>query len=233
MLKYVINMIKVPADTYKISLVVSFLAFTTSIVAICISVKINNQVVEPSRYNNFKSSRSYNDNDTIIINDIPDTTVVRKDGSIVEVKSHKTQDRLNEIVVKNKEIDNDIRNNERKTVNQTEVISKKNTANDTRITQHMRDGMKTVVVPTKLSQNGVISGKYVIQAGTFKTIQQAQLQCIKIKKNINFHNKQCRYVLKNEQYRVIIFPFEQVSVANDFAKMLSKKKFPVLVKKNI
>ena len=58
---------------------VSCLALTTSIIAVCVSVKNNNQVVELSQSNKIERSHAYNDNNKVIINDIPDT------GALVQI----------------------------------------------------------------------------------------------------------------------------------------------------
>ena len=95
---------KIIVNANKISLVVSFLALTVSIMAICVSVKNNNQVVELSQYNNIDRTSAYHNNNSVFINDIPDTTIIKKDGSRVEVKSYKANDNLNGIIVESEDV---------------------------------------------------------------------------------------------------------------------------------
>ena len=209
---------EIVVNASKISLVISFLALTTSIIAVCVSVKNNNQVVESSQHHKTEQNYIHNDNNKVIINDIPDTTIIKKDGSIVEVKSYKANDNLNGIIMNNGETEkSDVRKNHV----------------EHNIQQEKKD--KKILPPekTKLSQEGVISGKYVIQTGAFKVKHQAQKQCDKIKKSVKLQDMQCQYVFKNNQYRVIIFPFDSKNSADEFAKILSSKRFPVLTKKNI
>ena len=224
----------------KISLVVSCLALTTSIIAVCVSVKNNNQVVELSQSNKIERSHAYNDNNKVIINDIPDTTIIKKDGSRVEVRSYKANDNLNGIIVNDKKTNNKI-DDGKIVFNSDDVINVKSdipaNRNEKNIQpENKNDNLIKIALPkniTKLSQEGVISGKYVIQAGAFKVKQQAQKQCEKIRKSVKLQDMQCQYVFKNNQYRVIIFPFDSKNSADEFAKILSSKHFPVLTKKNI
>lgn len=226
---------KIFINANKISLVVSFLALTTSIIAVCVSVKNNNQVIELSQSNKIERSHAYNDNNKVIINDIPDTTIIKKDGSRVEVKSYKANDNLNGIIVESEDASNGISENGRKISNKSGVISKENKPSNINKEEKYSPKETKAYVSTqmKLSQEGVISGKYVIQTGAFKVRQQAQRQCEKIRKSVKLQDKQCQYVFKNNQYRVIIFPFENKNSADEFAKILSRKDFPVLTKKNI
>ena len=125
--------------------------------------------------------------------------------------------------------------------NSNDVINIKSDTQATRNEKDIRqdnknDNLIKITLPkniTKLSQEGVISGKYVIQTGAFKVKQQAQKQCEKIRKSVKLQDMQCQYVFKNNQYRVIIFPFDSKNSADEFAKILSSKHFPVLTKKNI
>ena len=226
---------KIIVNANKISLVVSFLALTASIIAICVSVKNNNQVVELSQYNKIDRTSEYRDNNRVFINDIPDTTIIKKDGSRVEVKSYKANDNLNGIIVENEDVSNSISENGRKISNKSGIISKENKpSNINKEEKYSPKETKTYVsTQMKLSQEGVISGKYVIQTGAFKIKNQAQKQCEKIRKSVKLQDKQCQYVFKNNQYRVIIFPFDNKISADEFAKILSSKRFPVLTKKNI
>ena len=226
---------KIIVNANKISLVVSFLALTASIIAICVSVKNNNQVVELSQSNKIERSHTYNDNNKVIINDIPDTTIIKKDGSRVEVKSYKANDNLNGIIVENEDVSNGISENRRKISNKSGIISKENKPSNINKEEKYspKETKSYVSTQKKLSQEGVISGKYVIQTGAFKVRQQAQRQCEKIRKSVKLQDKQCQYVFKNNQYRVIIFPFENKNSADEFAGILSRKNFPVLTKKNI
>ena len=226
---------KIIVNANKISLVVSFLALTVSIMAICVSVKNNNQVVELSQYNNIDRTNAYHNNNSVFINDIPDTTIIKKDGSRVEVKSYKANDNLNGIIVENEDVSNGISENGRKISNKSGIISKENKpSNINKEEKYSPKETKTYVsTQMKLSQEGIISGKYVIQTGAFKIKNQAQKQCEKIRKSVKLQDKQCQYVFKNNQYRVIIFPFENKNSADEFAKILSRKNFPVLTKKNI
>ena len=231
---------KIIVNANKISLVVSFLALTVSIMAMCVSVKNNNQVVELSQYNNIDRTNAYHNNNSVFINDIPDTTIIKKDGSRVEVKSYKANDNLNGIIVNDEKANNKL-DDGKIVFNSNDVI---NIKSDTQATRNEKDIQKEnkndnlikITLPkniTRLSQEGVISGKYVIQTGAFKVRQQAQRQCEKIRKSVKLQDKQCQYVFKNNQYRVIIFPFKNKNSADEFAKILSSKKFPVLIKKNI
>ncbi|MBQ7552356.1 MAG: SPOR domain-containing protein [Rickettsiales bacterium] len=232
---------RVVLNANKISLVVSFLAFTASVTAVCISAKINNQVVEGSQCCKIEQIKSYSDNNKVIINDIPDTTIIRQDGSRVEVKSYKANDSLNGIIVNDEKINNSEFDNGKIVFNSNDVINVKSDTQTTRNEKDIQKENKTdnlikITLPkniTRLSQEGVISGKYVIQTGAFKVRQQAQRQCERIRKSVKLQDKQCQYVFKNNQYRVIIFPFENKNSADEFAKILSSKKFPVLIKKNI
>ena len=119
--------------------------------------------------------------------------------------------------------------------NKSGIISKENKpSNINKEEKYSPKETKTYVsTQMKLSQEGIISGKYVIQTGAFKIKNQAQKQCEKIRKSVKLQDKQCQYVFKNNQYRVIIFPFENKNSADEFAKILSRKNFPVLTKKNI
>ena len=226
---------KIIVNANKISLVVSFLALTASIIAICVSVKNNNQVLELSQYNKIDRTSEYRDNNRVFINDIPDTTIIKKDGSRVEVKSYKANDNLNGIIVENEDVSNGISENRRKISNKSGIISKENKPSNINKEEKYspKETKSYVSTQKKLSQEGVISGKYVIQTGAFKVRQQAQRQCEKIRKSVKLQDKQCQYVFKNNQYRVIIFPFENKNSADEFAGILSRKNFPVLTKKNI
>ena len=228
------NMKKIVLNVNKISLIISFISITISLVTICISIKINNQVSLYLQNKVFKQAKLTNNSDAVIIYDIPDTTVIRRDGSTVEVKSHKANDKLNGVIIENETSNNSATNNKQQPENKTSVISEKSNSNNIHQKQSTQEEINTnIYKQTTSKQNGVISGKYVIQAGSFKNKQQAQKQCEKIKKSINAQDKQCQCVFKNNQYRVIIFPFEDTDSADKFSKILSKKKIPVLVKKNI
>lgn len=224
----------------KLSLAISLLSFATSITSLCVSIKINNQVVEYLQSDKINQDKHYDANSNVIVSNIPDTTIIRKDGSRVEVRSYKANDSLNGIIVNNNSNGNTI-DNEKVTFDSNEIVSVKNDTNETHNIENNKPEIKgdeniKITLPkniSTLSQEGVISGKYVIQAGAFKVKNQAQKQCEKIKKSVNLQGRQCQFVFKNNQYRVIIFPFDSKLSADEFAKILSNKKFPVLTKKNI
>lgn len=232
---------RITLNANKLSLAVSFLSFTTSIIAICIAVKINNQVIYNHQINGMEYVKKYDSKDDVVINEIPDTTIIRKDGSKVEIRSYKANDSLNGIIMNNDKTNGNKIDDEKIAFDGNEVVSVRNEIKEKKqeINKQRNENINNNIKLTlpknieKLSQEGVISGKYVIQTGAFKVKNQAQKQCEKIRKNVNLKDKQCQFVFKNNQYRVIIFPFENKNVADEFSKILSSKNFPVLVKKNI
>ena len=61
---------RITLNANKLSLAVSFLSFTTSIIAICIAVKINNQVIYNHQINGMEYVKKYDSKDDVVINEI-------------------------------------------------------------------------------------------------------------------------------------------------------------------
>lgn len=223
---------KIFINSNKLLSIICLLSIVSSITALCVSIKINNQVASYIHSDKYRVARNPN-NDPYIINDIPDTTIIRKDGTKVEVRSYKADDKLNGIIVKDDGLANKDASNA--TGSSAKIEEKNNQA-------YAKSGAKDVgssTVQFLTSDSNIsnkqldkISGNYVIQVGAFKLENQAKQQCEKIKNRVDLQSRQCRYVFKNNQYRVIVFPFDDKKSADEFADVLLSNKFPVLTKKN-